>query len=96
MFSRLSFRSVRSLSAALAVAALVLTLAVPVQAAPRVESGTIGPLAAFVADWLSFILPAEDPAPRPTTSLPSPDRDYEPSGVCLDPNGQPITCPESD
>ncbi len=95
MFSRLSFRSVRSLSAALAVAALLTTLVLPVQAAPRDESGPFGPLATFAMDWLGSMFQAE-PAPGQTASLPSPERDYEPSGVCLDPNGNPITCPESD
>lgn len=96
MLSRLSFRSVRSLTAALAVAALLAVVAVPVQAAPREENHGIVPLAGFVMDWLDVLLQVEGSAPRATASLPSPEHEYAPSGVCLDPNGKPITCPETD
>lgn len=96
MFSRLSFRSVRSLSAALAVAALVIALTVPAQAAPPQESDTVGPLVTLVVNWLGSVLPSQGPAPRPPAGLPSREQEHEKSGVCLDPNGKPITCPESD
>lgn len=95
MFSRLSFRSVRSLSAALVVAALVIALAVPAQAAPRQESSTVGPLASFVSwlqEWLrpaSVLDDSSDPAPTP-------DQAYQKTGQCMDPNGQPMPCPEDD
>lgn len=100
MLSRLFDRSVRWLTASLAIAALVTALAVPVQAAPRSESGEpILPLRLVeqVQGWmqtlLSKLLPTDPPAQEEggdTGSMTSK------SGVCIDPLGNPIPCPEDD
>lgn len=97
MFSRLSFRSVRSLSAALAVAALVLTLAVPVQAAPRLEGASIFPdrLVEQIAGWVQALFVALDPSSAPRTEEDLAVIDAA-SGSCIDPLGNPIPCPEDD
>lgn len=95
MLSGLSFRSVRSLSAALAVAALLTTLALPVQAAPRDESRANDPMAALVSWVLELLRPVSLPDANPAPA-PAPDQAYEKTGQCMDPNGQPSQCPEPD
>lgn len=96
MLSRLFDRSVRWLTASLAVAALVTALAVPVQAAPRSESGDGDSQAAFVS-WIERMLRPLviflDIEPEQTELF---ERNSAPSGQCLDPNGQPVQCPEPD
>lgn len=96
MLSRLFDRSVRWLTASLAIAALVTALAVPVQAAPRSESGDTD-LQTAIVDWverlvrpLAVLLNTE---PEETDLV---DQRTAPSGQCMDPNGQPVQCPEPD
>lgn len=68
----------------------------PVQAAPAPGSPAVGPIAdAF--DWIHDLLadlgwlPA-DRVEGPETPKPT----YMPEGSCVDPNGNPVACPESD
>jgi hypothetical protein len=96
MLSRLFDRSVRCLTACLAVVALVTALAVPVQAAPRGEGLGSDFESAFVS-WIEVVLRPlailwnDEPEDRELI-----DRTAAPGGQCLDPNGQPIQCPEPD
>jgi hypothetical protein len=99
MLSRLFDRSVRWLTASLAIAALVTALAVPVQAAPRSESGeSILPLRLVeqVEGWVQTLLAKLRPTDPPTMEEGETRTVTSKAGVCIDPVGNPITCPEDD
>lgn len=101
MLSRLFDRSVRWLTASLAVVALVTALAVPVQAAPRGESGNSElrvELIERLADWLGGLVSSFWPRPIEAPNEPqSSDSISAATGVCtIDPLGNPINCPEDD
>ena len=95
---RLVHRSARWLTASLAIAALVAVLAVPAQAAPG-SNDTERPAAttlverveAWLGSWLAKI-PALD---RPDGGD-APEAVSATSGSCVDPIGNPISCPDND
>lgn len=98
MLSRLFDRSVRWLIASLAIAALVTALAVPVQAAPRSESGE-STLAVSLVERLAGWVEAWFGVPHSTRSSAARDQAESVSsmnGSCIDPDGNPVACPEKD
>ena len=96
MLSRLFTRSVRWLTASLAVAALVTALAVPVQAAPRSDTGpTISLSLDSWVHWVSVRLAGLEILSKPAAEEDDePSRVSEASNCAVDPNG--ASCPEPD
>lgn len=86
----------RRLALVLVLALLAGLAAAPVQAAPPPGSLAVDPLA-HVIDWIQDLLadlgwPPADRAEEPEAPKPT----YLPEGSCVDPNGNPVACPESD
>lgn len=98
MLSRLFDRSVRWLTASLAVAALVTALAVPVQAAPRSDSAVVdlqARLAEQIEEWVQSLIATLRSA-GPASEGDDADSVRGASGSCVDPFGNPVTCPDND
>jgi hypothetical protein len=98
MLSRLFDRSVRCLTACLAVVALVTALAVPVQAAPRGESEEpassvrlVERFENWVQAWVVILYPT-----RSSTEKDEEQAFSSKNGTCIDPDGNPVSCPEND
>lgn len=98
MLSRLFDRSVRWLTACLAIAALVTALAVPVHAAPRSAEGEPTTLVLlverfenWVQAWAVIFYPT-----RSSTENDEAQAFASKNGTCIDPDGNPVSCPEND
>lgn len=98
MSSRFSSGGLRRTALVLAFLGALTALGAPAVAQPATDAAPAGPLAGLF-DWLHDLLrdlgwepgPAEGPGepegPRPA---------YLPDGMCIDPNGNPVACPESE
>lgn len=98
MSSRFSSGGLRRTAIALALVGALAALGAPAVAQPATDAAPVGPLAGLF-DWLHDLLrdlgwepgPAEGPGdpegPRPT---------FLPEGCGIDPNGNPVPCPESE
>lgn len=98
MSSRFSSGGLRRTAIALVLLGALTCLAAPAVAQPAGDSTPVGPLAGLF-DWFHDLLrdlgwepgpgeaPQEPDGPRPT---------FLPNGSCMDPNGNPAPCPESE
>lgn len=93
MLSPLSFRLGRRLVLSLVIAALLATLATPLHASPAPGAAFTGPLSGLI-DWVQDLLLRLGSSPVAGADGPeAPTAVFLPEGGCMDPDGQPTSCP---